>query len=225
MKSKTSYGALVSGTREAPDRSRQKARTRSAVVEAAAALLREGRQPTVAEAAAEAGVHRATAYRYFPQVGPLLAEAALTARAPTPAELVHGVPADDPAALLDAVVTGFARFAFAEEALVRTAVLHDVEQWFSPDPDDIRGTRRFDYLAPVLDAVSGRLDEAGRRRLSSALALTFGAEAVVVTRDVCALDPEEATETVRWAASALLRAALAEAGSESYERPVRHQQP
>ena len=60
-------------------RERQKNRTRRAVVEAASALVREGRTPTVAEAAEAAEVSRATAYRYFPTQDMLLAEVALWA--------------------------------------------------------------------------------------------------------------------------------------------------
>ena len=43
------------------------------------------------------------------------------------------------------------------------------------------------------------------RRLRYALTLVFGAEALIVLRDVCRLDPEEATEIMRWAAAALIR--------------------
>src|SRR5215216_2820839 len=73
------YYGTMPGSRQAPDRSQQRARTREAVLNSAVGLLRQGRQPTVAEAAEAAGVHRATAYRYFPTPQSLLADAALTA--------------------------------------------------------------------------------------------------------------------------------------------------
>src|SRR5579885_1316568 len=60
-------------------RERQRHRTRRDLVAAAAALLREGRTPTVAEVAEAAQVSRATAYRYFPSQEMLLAEVALFA--------------------------------------------------------------------------------------------------------------------------------------------------
>jgi hypothetical protein len=38
----------------------------------------------------------------------------------------------------------------------------------------------------------------------------MGIEALIVLRDVCALEPEEAEEVARWAARMLLRSSLAE---------------
>src|SRR3954451_22575364 len=60
---------------EARGRTRQKARTRSALIDAARELLAAGRTPTVEDAAQAAGVSRATAYRYFPNQRALLVAA------------------------------------------------------------------------------------------------------------------------------------------------------
>jgi AcrR family transcriptional regulator len=106
-------------------------RTRRAIVEAAADLLRQGQQPTVAAAAAAAGVHRTTAYRYFPTAQSLLADAA---------------------GLMDAAVRTIAEVVFAEEAVFRNIVRATVDRWFAeqerpgpgPDPEAIRQTRRFE---------------------------------------------------------------------------------
>jgi len=54
-------------------RHRQKKRTRKALLDAAVELIRQGREPTVAEVAAVGEVSRATAYRYFPTQESLLA--------------------------------------------------------------------------------------------------------------------------------------------------------
>ena len=50
---------------ESTGRTRQKERTRTALVDAARAILREGAVPTVERAADRAGISRTTAYRYF----------------------------------------------------------------------------------------------------------------------------------------------------------------
>ena len=60
---------------EATGRTRQKARTRDALVRAARDILGEGLSPTVEQAADAAGVARATAYRYFPNQRALLVAA------------------------------------------------------------------------------------------------------------------------------------------------------
>jgi hypothetical protein len=53
-------------------RTRQKARTRNALLAAARALLAEGVTPTVEQAADRADISRTTAYRYFPNRWALL---------------------------------------------------------------------------------------------------------------------------------------------------------
>src|SRR3981081_3724640 len=55
-------------------RHRQKNRTRKALLNAAAELGRQARQPTIAEGAEVGEVSRATAYRYFPTQESLLVE-------------------------------------------------------------------------------------------------------------------------------------------------------
>jgi hypothetical protein len=65
------------------------------------------------------------------------------------------------------------------------------------------------WLDTVLEPLAG-LPEERRRRLRAALALTLGIDAFVVMKDVCRLDDDEALATLRWAATALLRAGLDE---------------
>jgi hypothetical protein len=74
-----------------------------------------------------------------------------------------------------------------------------------------RGGRRLRWIEAALEPVRPRLGPRGARRLADALALVMGPEALVVLRDVCQLDPDEAARVSRWAAGALVRAGLAEA--------------
>ena len=57
----------------------QKRRTRREIVAAAAALLAEGKTPSVADVAERADVSRRTVYMYFPTLEQLLVDAALQA--------------------------------------------------------------------------------------------------------------------------------------------------
>ena len=80
----------MTSTRQDDPRANQKARTRAAIVDAAERLRKtEGETPTVARAAEEAGVSRATAYRYFPTQEALLVEVAYL----TPTRLHRFAPA------------------------------------------------------------------------------------------------------------------------------------
>src|SRR5258708_38670738 len=80
-------------------RYKQKRRTRTAVLTAARELIRQGKIPSVADAADAADVSRRTAYRYFPTQEQLLTEAQLEGGRASidpvfePAELAHDVEA------------------------------------------------------------------------------------------------------------------------------------
>ena len=68
-------------------RPNQKRRTRKDLLQAAARLMKQGRRPGLEEVAEEALVSRATAYRYFPTIEALLAEASADVVTPEPETL------------------------------------------------------------------------------------------------------------------------------------------
>ena len=82
----------------------------------------------------------------------------------------------------------------------------------------VREGRRMRWLDDVLEPVRLRLGRKAWRRLSAALALTLGPDAIVVMKDVCRLGDEEALDVLEWAAGALLRAGL-EAADAPQKRP------
>jgi AcrR family transcriptional regulator len=208
-----------------PDpRAHQKARTRTALVEAAAALLRDGGPPTVAQAAELAKVSRATAYRYFPTQDSLLVEIAQINPATEPMEQwIAGLPeGGDASERLGELVTRFNRLAAAEEMSMRTALRVYLDTWLhnrgEGEAPPVREGRRVRWLDEVLAPVKGRLKPAQWKRLRSALALTVGVEALVVMRDVCRLSDAEMAATLEWAAMTLLRSALDEAAPQTLRR-------
>jgi AcrR family transcriptional regulator len=153
---------------------------RAAIVEAATALLREGRPPTVAEAAERALVSRATAYRYFPTQESLLLDVANVEAMVKPVEeLVASFPTDDPAQRLAALVSTFTQAMLSDEALIRTGVRVYLDTWLANQRDSGH--------TPV---------RAGRRML-------------IAAKDAAGLeDDQEIVATLEWAAGALLRTAL-----------------
>jgi AcrR family transcriptional regulator len=192
----------------------QRNRTRAAIVEAATALLREGRPPTVAEAAERALVSRATAYRYFPTQESLLVEVARVEPLMKPVEdLVASFPTDDAAQRLSALVGTMMPALLSDEALIRTGERVYMDTWLANQRDGnhtpVRAGRRMRYIDEALRPLGERLSESGRNRLRSALALTLGTEALIAMKDSAGLDDdEEIVATLDWAAGALLRAAL-----------------
>src|SRR5690349_6132329 len=105
-------------SRQDDGRVNQKFRTRRAIIEAAAQLVRENRTPTVAEAAERALVSRATAYRYFPSQQSLLIELQADATQPDPDTILDAA-GDDVELRVEAMARTITRMVLADEALFR----------------------------------------------------------------------------------------------------------
>jgi len=197
-------------------RANQKERTRAAIVEAGARLLRSGVEPTVAGAAEAAKVSRATAYRYFPTPESLHLEVAgVTPAYASVEELVQTLAGDDVEGRLVRFVEKFNAITFAEEARMRMALKVYLDTWFASrgngdQAPPVREGRRMRWLERVLEPVRRDTTKPQWRRLLAALALTGGTDAMVIMKDVCRLDDAEAQDVLRWAARALLRAGLDE---------------
>src|SRR5438128_11078465 len=109
---------------EAVGRTRQKERTRSALIAAARDLVAQGITPNVEDAAAAASISRTTAYRYFPNQAALLAAAHPETSA---ASLLPPNPPADPRERLDIVVREFTRVIVDTEAQQRTMLRLSLE--------------------------------------------------------------------------------------------------
>jgi AcrR family transcriptional regulator len=196
-------------------RANQKERTRAALVDAAKALVRAGAPPTVAEAAERARVSRATAYRYFPTQDSLLIEITDVTPVVEPVErALAQLESDDPEARLAKLLDTCNPIMVAEEARLRTALRVYLDTWLEARKSGaavpkLREGRRMRWLDTALAPVKKKLSKAEWRRLQAALALTLSIDALVVMKDVAHLDNEDALQTLRWAALALLRQALA----------------
>ena len=199
----------------------QKLRTRAAIVDAAQQLLEaRGAIPTVAEAAEAALVSRTTAYRYFPTQESLVLELSVTVDVPAIEELVaRPVGPDDAVDRVLEVAGTFNEHVLADEELYRRAMRSYLDLWLAArekDPAEsfptVREGRRMRWFADSLAPLRESVPDATLRRMQLALCMVMGSEAMVVMRDVCRLEPEEALAVTRWAARAILEAGLGEAG-------------
>jgi AcrR family transcriptional regulator len=191
---------------EATGRTRQKARTRNALVEAARELLAGGVTPTVEAAADSAGVARATAYRYFPNQRALLVATYPEIGAPS---LVDAQDVDDPTERLERAAASITRQMVEHEPELRTMLRLSLD----PDPErrrdlPFRTGRRIGWVADALAPLEGQLPEPELKRLTLAIGATLGIEALVWLTDMAGLSRREATQVMRWSALSLLRAAL-----------------
>jgi AcrR family transcriptional regulator len=198
-------------------RANQKARTREAIVEAAQQLYRQGGRPTIAQAAEQARVSRATAYRYFPTQEALMVEVTgVTPRVVEVEKLLGSLSTEDVERRLLLLLDTFGQIVLAEEAEFRTALLVYLDTWLrshrnggNNNAPAVREGRRMRWLDKVLEPLDD-LPEEQKRRLRAALALTMGMDSIVIMKDVCRLEDHEALAVLRWVATVLVRAGLEE---------------
>ena len=204
---------------EETGRTRQKARTREAVIAAARAQMAATKTPTVEQAADAAGVSRATAYRYFPNQRTMLVAAYPEIEARS---LLGADPPDDVAARLDRVVDEVTRMLIDKEPELRTMLRLSLEA----DEDQrqhllLRQGRVIGWLEEALQPLRRSVSKAELRRLVYAIRCAVGIEALVWLCDVAGLSRREAVEVMRWSASGLLRAALVDGDVKGSRRKRR----
>jgi AcrR family transcriptional regulator len=205
------------GTRE---RVNQKARTRSALVSAAARLLEQGRPPSIPDAAAEALVSTATAYRYFTNAEDLWAEAAVQALDldawldDVDREIENA--GSDVAARAEVAARLVGGRMLADQRPFRQLVKNSFEQWFAQqdlphkDRTPLPAGRRNRTNQTILEPLRDSLDDSQRERLARALALVSGTEAMIVLTDAVQLNADEALVTLLDANRWLIAGAVAE---------------
>ncbi len=200
---------VMSTAYEHSGRTRQKQRTRTALVAAARALVAHGgRPPTVGEAAEAASVSRTTAYRYFPtQKSLLLAahpEVDATSMLPPDAS-------DDPEERVEAAVRGFMAMVVDTEAQQRTMLRLSLETDTELRELPLRQGRAIGWFTEALDPMADQLGDAGLRRLAIAVRAVSGIESLVWLTDIAGLSREQAVDQMAWSAVALVRRAGQEA--------------
>jgi AcrR family transcriptional regulator len=210
---------------------KQKARTRAAVVRAAAELVREGRPPSIPEAAERALVSVATAYRYFSSPDDLWFEASHETFSQTLARTEERIElaGPDPLARLEALIRSNGFEMLDNQVPYRQIAKMALEQWFrqadAPDSQrvPIRQGRRNELIRMVITPLSGRLPKKELDRIAHALGLVVGTEAMISLTDAVGLDVPTAKKTLLEASRWLLAGALAELdGPRSVEPQNRH---
>jgi AcrR family transcriptional regulator len=190
-----------------------KARTGRLMLETAIRLMQSGATPSVSEVAEAAGVSRATAYRYFPSQAALVGAVVDEGLGPI---LNWSSPSNSAERrVADLIDTGMPRIA-AFEATFKAALKLSLEQWargqagtLGEEPQFKRG-HRVDLLRQAIAPLNDMLSPSAFSRLAQALSLVFGVEALIVLKDIWGLDGEDTLSVAKWAAEALVRAAILE---------------
>jgi AcrR family transcriptional regulator len=192
---------------ESGGRSRQKQRTRDALVTAARELVAAGVTPTVEQAAAAADVSRPTAYRYFPNQRALLSAAHPET---TATSLLPEEPPSDVSQRLAAVIDTFIALVVETEDQQRTMLRLSLEA----DPAEraalpLRQGRAIGWIEEALLPLHDDLPAGSVRQLAIAIRSVAGIEALSWLLDVAKLPRAEAIGVMKWSTQSLLAAALA----------------
>lgn len=187
-------------------RANQRGRTRRDLLEAALRVSADSSTPTLEAIAEEARVSRATAYRYFPNVDDLLAEAALHMAFPG-ADCLSGA-SDDPLERLLLVDDAVDRMIAANETALRRMIASTAKLPLQSTGVPARQNRRLPLIEAALEPARSKFSASSYRQLTRALSLVIGTEAMLVLKDVLALDGAEAREVRRQAIASLLDSAL-----------------
>ena len=186
------------------ERHAQKNRTREAILEGARKLLADGKQVTVAASAAEVGVSKATAYRYFKDPHVLAAEAGLDVEVAPYSEVVTG--STTLREKLIAINTYIFEFALNHEPQMRQFVARSLVASLNSAPASAgrRGARRVMMYRTALEEEGVSPDDPDMEMMIRALATVTGNEAMISLLDIMNLDRDTARDTVRSMTEALL---------------------
>lgn len=187
---------------------------------AAVELLREGRPPSMPEAAERALVSVATAYRYFTSAEELWVEASAEAVQFEPARLeadrLIDAAGDDVPARLEAWIRSVGFAMLEDQAPYRQMARAALERWFAQleVPVDqrtpVREGRRGHYTSRVVEPLRDRLSGDDVDRLVAALGVVVGTDGMLALTDGVGLDDERARAVWLDAARWMLAGALAE---------------
>jgi AcrR family transcriptional regulator len=194
---------------EGQGRTNQRERTRRAIVEACVELIGQGQPVTMPEVAKAAMVSEATAYRYFPDLASLLAQA-LAEDWPTPTEALAPVMGSNDPVERVAFATRFLLQGVAERQLaVRAMISATIAQ---PDlAGRARPGIRFGLIECALAPFADALESVNPGRLAQLrldLAVVVSAEALFSLTDLCGLSVAEAVDSAEKTASALTSASF-----------------
>ncbi|HET6483720.1 MAG TPA: TetR/AcrR family transcriptional regulator [Actinoplanes sp.] len=193
---------------ESIGRTAQKSRTRQALIAATRELLAAGLTPKVEDAAERAGISRTTAYRYFPSQRSLFLAAQPTI---APETLMPADAPTDPRDRLDAVMNAFTLYNLTWEPQLRASLRLSLEP--GSDQPVLRQGRAVGWIAEALVPLRETLPRIDIQQLAIAIRSATGIEALVWLIDVAGYPRQQAADTVKATARALLDAAVLDANA------------
>lgn len=195
----------------------QKTETRQQILRTTLRLVQNGRNPTMTDVAVEAGLSRATVYRYFPDMKALLLEAPLNQQTKGPDAVLKGLDRAGAEERVVRVQQYLYDLAAGNEAQFRLYLRATMDEWLMRGPDasePLRAGRRLAMLESALVAHRRTLGPKRFARLRDALAGMVGLESLIVMRDICGRPVDQGRAVMSWAVRTLVTAAVEAAQRE-----------
>ena len=185
----------------------QKLNTRGKILEAAHRLLEQNRSLSMETVAQEAGVSRATIYRYYSSTDSLATELVLQLNVPDAQELAEQHKNKSIPDGLLGIQNTYLDFIIDNESASKAflgAILS------ATDTKLERGQNRLQALRNFFEFNGMDLTPDLKQKLIHISVLLMGIESIIVSKDVCGLNDEESKETLQWALEMVLKGCLKE---------------
>ncbi|TDQ33145.1 TetR/AcrR family transcriptional regulator [Zeaxanthinibacter enoshimensis] len=184
-------------------RVRQKLETRSQILEAAREIMKAKKKLSLEEVARQAGISRATIYRYFPNVDLLIIEASLDIHYVSPEELAEKVASKTIDEGFLYIQEYFNKLTLTHEPVFRQ-YLSAVLQESLASKKKLRGGRRIAALETLMATYEGEMDEETLENLKNISAILM-VDAIMTGKDVCGLASDKISHTLRWGLEMILK--------------------
>ncbi|WP_034257661.1 TetR/AcrR family transcriptional regulator [Altibacter lentus] len=181
-------------------RTNQKLETRNIILKTAQIFLNKGLDFNLEDIAKEAGISRATVYRYFSNIDILAAEAGLDISTKDPSEIYEDLKGNDLEKKVLEIQHYYNRLAVDHEKLFRKYISAVLDANTSTPK---RGASRKKTLELVLKDSNFSTEE--KQKLSNLFTIFMGIEPLIVAKDVCGLNNTESMEIMEWGMKLLFK--------------------
>ena len=185
-------------------RVRQKIKTRASILAATKRLLRKSARITLEDVAGEAGISRATIYRYFSNVDLLVMEASLDIQHPSVDEIQKSVEGLSVTERVLYIQGHFNLLAQKHENAFRRYLSAALSESVT-SRKKVRGARRVQALRKSLETLAEHFHEEDLEKLINIASVLMGIDALIVTKDVCDLDNNASSELLEWGLTLIMR--------------------
>ena len=186
-------------------RKTQKLKTRDKILRSTQKLLEKNKDISLEDVAKEAGISRATIYRYYSSIDVLAAEAVLDLNTKSSEDLYDEVAGKDLKEAILSMQDYYNQLTIDNESGFRkymSVVLNNDHS------DKMRGARRKKSLLMLLDNKAQQMSAQDKENLANITTVLMGIEAFVVTKDVCGLNNVESKNLLNWGMEKLLESIL-----------------